>query len=404
VTRYYGWRVAWTLAVTQIVGYGLLVYAFTVFIAPMEAEFGWSRAQTTGPLSLMLLLNGLMALPIGRLVDRHGGRWIMTGGSAAAALLLLAWSSIDGLFGLYLVQAGIGLASAAVLYEVAFTVIAVWFRRRRRTAMVLVTVVGGLASTLFVPLATALIEGFGWRTALRLMALLMALTAVPLHALVLRRRPADLGLDADGERAHEADEEPSVSQRDAIRGAPFWWLTLAFALNRVVVVAVAAHSVPLLLERGSSPALVAAAVGAIGLMQVAGRLLFAPGSANVPLPLLAAGAFSLHGVALLALLMLPGAVGLWLFAGLFGAATGASTLARAALVAETYGAANFGGINGAIASTIALVQTVAPVGAGLLHDRSGGYDPVLWGLVGVAAVGAWAVGRVRAPTAAPRNL
>ena len=132
MTRYYGWRMVWALAVTQTVGFGVLYYAFSVFIAPMEAELGWTRAQTSGAFSLALLLSGVGALPAGRFVDKHGARGLMTAGSLLGALLVFAWSSVQrfGAF-FYLVQGAIGLVMAAVLYDVAFTVVAVWFRRDR---------------------------------------------------------------------------------------------------------------------------------------------------------------------------------------------------------------------------------------------------------------------------------
>lgn len=100
----YGWRIAWTLAVTQTVGYGVLFYAFSVSIKPMEAELGWSRAEMSGAFSLALLLSGLVAIPVGRWVDRRGARGVMTMGSGLGALLMLAWSLTDSLTTFYLIQ------------------------------------------------------------------------------------------------------------------------------------------------------------------------------------------------------------------------------------------------------------------------------------------------------------
>ena len=99
--------------------------------------------------------------------------------------------------------------------------------------------------------------------------------------------------------------------------------------------------------------------------------------------------------ALLVLLLVPGVASLWLFAALFGMANGAGTLARAALVADTFGAAHYGSINGAMATLIAVVQTVAPLGAGALHDTFGSYNPVLWTLVGVSSLATLLVVQVR---------
>jgi len=399
--RFYGWRIAWALAVTQTVSYGVLYYAFSVLVTPMEAELGWSRAETSGAFSLALLLSGAVAVPVGHFIDRHGARALMSIGSLGGALLVFTWSHVQTLGAFYLVQAGIGLVMALTLYEVAFTVLAVWFRRERARAMLVVTVMAGLASTIFVPLTTLLTEAYGWREALRVLALILAATTLPLHALVVRRHPRGLGLRPDGAppQGTSGALEVSVTPRDALRSPAFWWLSAAFALDRIAIVAVAVHSVPMLLGRGHPPALVAAAVGAVGLMQIAGRLLFAPSTRGLPLAGLTGLTFGVRALSLLSLLLIPGAAGLWLFAGLFGMANGASTLARAALVADLYGSAHYGVINGSITTLVALAQTVAPLGVGVLYDAFGRYEPVLWMLVGLALAAALAVHRVGAETA-----
>lgn len=397
---FHGWRIALALAVTQTVGFGVLFYAFTVFTLPMEAELGVSRAQTSGAYSLALLLSGLAALPIGRWVDAHGARWLMSCGSALGALLVFAWSYVGNLTELYLVQAGIGLVMAAVLYDVAFTVLAKWFRRHRMRALVLVTLVAALASTIFVPLSTLLVEELGWRSALRVLAAILAVVTVPLHALVLRDRPETLGQLPDGESllTGGSTSERSVSARAAVKTPSFWWLTVGFTCDRLAIVAVTAHSVPMLLERGHPPGVVAAAVGSIGLLQVAGRLLFAPGAAAISLKRAAALTFAIRATALAALLLVPGPIGLWVFAALFGLANGATTLAKAGLIAEHFGPANFGAISGTMTLFIATAQTAAPVAAGALRVQTGDYRIVLLALLVIAVCGTLAVLRVNSPS------
>ncbi len=88
---YYGWYITATLAITETISWGIIYYAFSVFITPMETELGWSRAQLTGGFSLALLVMGGMAFPVGYWIDRHGPRLLMTGGSIAAGLLVVAW-------------------------------------------------------------------------------------------------------------------------------------------------------------------------------------------------------------------------------------------------------------------------------------------------------------------------
>src|SRR5262245_24329507 len=92
---YYGWVMLGAVAVTEVVSWGILYYSFAVFVAPMHAELGWSRVAITGAYSLALLCSGLAAVPVGRWLDRHGARTLMTAGSIAASLLLLAWSQVQ---------------------------------------------------------------------------------------------------------------------------------------------------------------------------------------------------------------------------------------------------------------------------------------------------------------------
>ena len=390
----HGWRTAWALAVTQTVGYGVLYYTFSVMVVPMERELGWSRSELSGAFSSALLLSGLVAVPVGSWVDKRGARGVMTWGSSLGALLLLAWSFVTNLTAFYLIQAGIGLVMAAVLYEVAFTVIAVWFRRERTArvrAMLLVTMMGGLASTIFVPLATFLVEVMTWRETLKVLALILAVVTVPLHALVLRRPLVFSNADSSTSSVRRRD----ISPTEALRAPTFWWLTCAFALDRAATVTIAAHGVPLLTDRGYSPSLVAAAVGLVGLTQVLGRFVFTPLMTVVSLRTLSAFTFCLHALALTSLLVISSAWSIWLFAALFGAANGASTLARAALIAEIYGSAHYGSISGSVATVIAAAQTATPLCAGVLFDLTGDYTLVLWGLTLSTLLAAVAVMRVR---------
>src|SRR5438132_7141031 len=109
---YYGWMLMVTLGVTETVSWGILYYAFAVYLAPMQTELGWSRGDMTGAFSVALLLAGLTAIPAGRWLDRHGPRLLMTVGSVVATLLVLAWSRVVSLGQLFIVWALIGLTMA----------------------------------------------------------------------------------------------------------------------------------------------------------------------------------------------------------------------------------------------------------------------------------------------------
>lgn len=391
---YYGWVLIIALSVTEITSWGALYYAFTVFIDPMRDTLGWSSAAISGAFSLALLLSGVIGLPLGRWFDHHGPRLAMTAGSVAAVALLVAWSRVNDLTTFYLIWAGLGVAMGAVLYEPAFFVVATWFRRKRGQALTLLTFFAGLASVIFVPLAGWLVQVQGWRDALVSLAVIVgALTILP-HAFMLRRRPEDLGLTPDGEppRAAEArhpeHSEPSVTLRAAILNGVFWLFTGAFFCSGMTVAAVFVYLVPYLTASGYSPSVAAAVVGMVGIAALPGRAILTHIGNWLPRYLVASGIFLSQMTGLLLLLMAPGVVGIAGFVILFGAGFGSVTPARAALVAEFYGSAHYGQINGTVAFILYLARALAPLGAGLGYEATGGYMAVFWGLVGLMALAA----------------
>src|SRR5512146_2651212 len=196
---YYGWVLVVTLGLTTIISYGTTQYLFGVLVVPIDQELGWDRASLSGAYSLMLVLAGLLGVPIGRFVDRHGARIVMTVGSVLGGLSLMGLATIHALWQFSVLWAGgLGVATALTFYPVTFTVVANWFERRRGSALAVLTLVGGLASPIFIPLAGVLVPRLGWRETLLVMAVTQLCLALPLHAIVLRRHPEDLGLRPDG--------------------------------------------------------------------------------------------------------------------------------------------------------------------------------------------------------------
>src|SRR5438270_12974064 len=161
----------------------------------MEAELRWSRGDMTGAFSLALLLAGLAAIPVGRWLDRHGPRLLMTVGSIAATLLVVAWARVTTLQQLYLIWAGIGLTMSATLYDPAFATASRWFERQRVRALPVIPLMAGFASTIFIPVAGVLVQSQGWRQSLVTLAIVLGVGTIAPRWLLLRRRPQGLGLN-----------------------------------------------------------------------------------------------------------------------------------------------------------------------------------------------------------------
>jgi MFS family permease len=130
---FHGWRIVGVFAITQTIGYGTLYYAFAVLLHPVAADMHAAPATVTGALTTAIVIWAAAAVPVGRWLDRHGGRALMTVGAAAGALSLVAWSQVRTVGQLYIVFAGLGVAMAMALYEPATAVIVSWFDPDRRS-------------------------------------------------------------------------------------------------------------------------------------------------------------------------------------------------------------------------------------------------------------------------------
>jgi MFS family permease len=378
--RYYGWNIVVALAITETISWGIIYYAFAVFITATEQEMGWTRTEITGAFSLGLLVTGAMAFLVGNWIDRHGARWLMTVGSLLAVCLLVAWSRVQTLPELYMVWIGLGVCASLLWYEPAFTVIAQWFDQKRTRALAIITFAAGFASTIFIPLSDALLHQFGWRDATLILAMLLGITTIPLHALVLRHSPQRMGLLPDGESQTLATSKPKVegvNLRDALRSPSFWWLALAFGLAYLASNALRFHVIPLLMERGISATMAAFAGGSIGALQVAGRLVFTPLDQRIPIRRMVGGVFSLEALSVILIFLSPSGIAVGAFIILFGAAYGAQTLARPAILADLYGSTHYGRISSVLVIVLTLSSTLAPVGASWLYDQTGSYEPLI---------------------------
>ena len=379
----YGWTIVAILAVTETISWGVLYYAFAVFLPVMQHDLGWSKTELTGAFSLALATSALAAFAVGRWLDRHSPRPLMTAGSLAGALLVLAWSQVDDLVLFYLVWVGIGLAMACVLYEPAFTVVTKWFDERRRQALTAVTLVGGFASFVFSPLANSLIHLQGWRHALVTLALVLAVTTVPLHALFLRPAPKR---DAPDAPAPTADRVVAVGA--AVGSSSFWYLTAAFVFSSFALSAVAVHLIPYLLESGRGAGFAAFAAGLMGLMQVPGRVLLAGATVVVPRRYATPAVFLLQAGGLALLAATTTAPSVVAAVCLFGMGNGMATLLRATALADAFGAAYYGSIAGIAAACATGARAVAPVVVAGAYGPLRGYRPLLWALVAALVLAA----------------
>jgi len=383
-----GWTLLWALALAQVVSWGAFYYAFSLFVVPMEAELGWSRTALNGALSLGLLISGFVAYPIGSWIDRHGGRWVMTAGSALGSALLWAWSGVDSIVVFYAIWVGLGVVLGATLYDPVFVVVTRSYPATYRKRITALTLVGGFASTVYVPLTSFCIGALGWRHALIALALTNVAIALPVHALLLRDREHGTRhlADAATSRADEA------AMRRALRHPVFWCLVVSFTCYYAMFSALTFHLIPLLTERGLEQGLIVGAIAVIGPAQVLGRiaLLATPGGFSTSFAgRLAVIALPLSIVLLIAL---PGSLAaLFVFAAIYGVGNGILTIVRGTAVPDFMWREGYGAINGALSLPSNVAKAAAPFGAALVWSVAGYPGVLAVALVGslIAALAFW---------------
>jgi predicted MFS family arabinose efflux permease len=393
-----GWPLVWALSLAQLVAWGSIYYGFSLFVVPMEAELGWSRISLNGALSLGLLMSGLFAYPVGSWIDRNGGRALMTIGSLTGAGLLVVWSQVESPMVFYAVWIGLGLSMAATLYEPAFAVLTRSFPHSYRTKITALTLVGGFASTVFIPLTQIFIDQLGWRHALIALALCNLVICVPIHALLLRDRQGSGGhpaLPKEREREIAAD-----ALRRALRHPVFWALAVCFTAYYSTFSALTFHIIPLLTGRRFENSTIIAAIATIGPAQVAGRVVLLALGRRLTTRWVGRIVVLAFPLSVLFLIALPSSVpALFAFAVLYGGANGIMTILRGTAVPDLLWREGYGAINGALAFPSNVAKAVAPFAAALIWRAAGDYDAVLWTIVGgsmIAAAGFWfaaAVGR-----------
>lgn len=360
-------RLVAAFAVTQTVGYGVLGYAFSALLGPMSHELGISTTTAVGATTTSMLVTGLMSIPVGRWLDARGGRGLMSSGSLLGSLAVLGWSQVQNSVQLYGVFVAIGIASAMVLYPPAFAVVvAVAEPARRANAILTITIAGGFASSIFIPLTGQLTHAFGWRTALVVLAGILAATTIPLHLFAVRRtRPR-----------HETGAKRGGSRR-VLRDAGFWLLAGAFVLHSAALAVISIHLVLYLISLGHPPARAATLAGILGLLSVTGRLVASMAARWLPMATITALILLVQGGAI-ALLPLVGrqVVGAIVCLVLFGLGFGVSSIATPAILLDRYGADGYGTISGMLATPVTIAKAVGPLGGAALANAVG-YRPLI---------------------------
>jgi MFS family permease len=379
-------RFVWILSVAQLITWGSIFYGFALFMAPLEKALNMTRAQSSLGFSLMLLMEGLLAFFIGRWIDRGHERFIMTVGSVSVGILLLAHSVIDSMLQFYVVWTLLGVAMACTLYPPAFAVLTRRFPNHFRRAIIILSFLGGLASTVFIPLLAWLMDTFDWRATMCVMAALQLLVCAPIHFYLLRGAKSKVSSPGkEGGNSH-------LSIRQFMRNPVFWQLSCFVVLLMAATSALPAHMVSLLRESGLGETWAIAVPASIGVLQVMGRLGLYLLEHRMDVHTSNRWVTVLIPLGLFALILGHGEVlGCLVFVVLYGLGNGMLTIVKGTVMAEYVSKAHMGSLNGILGIPMAVARAASPLLMGVMWSPGDGYSYGLWLLLIVSLLGVGAL-------------
>ena len=368
------------LCLTQIVSWGIVYYAFPVLNPQITAATGWSAGATAAAFSLGLVVSALAGIRVGRILDRRGPRIVMTVGSVLGAVSLLIVAAAPNVPVFMAGWALAGLAMATTFYQPAFAALTRWWAPDHVRALTVVTLAGGLASTVFAPLTAALADHLSWRHTYLVLAAVLAAVTIPAHALALRAPWPD---------APTSPARAAVDAAKAERGRPFLLLAAAFTLSGFALYAVVVALVPLLLERGYTTSQAAWALGVGGAGQTLGRTLYAALARRTTATARSTILIALGGVTTAAFAAVSSPYALLLAVSVVaGMVRGNLTLLQATAITDRWGATHYGRLSGLLAAPATTAAALAPFAGAALAVPLGGYGPLFCLLAGVSAAAA----------------
>jgi len=369
----YGYLVLIACFFILVLEYGSL-YCFGVFFKPMLNDFGWTRAATSGPFTLNLIIVGILGIISGRLSDRISPRIIVTCGAIILGLGYLLTSGITDLWQFYLYYGFLVALGLSTMYVPLSSLISHWFPHQRGL-MTGISISGiGFGIGVLPTIATHITISLGWRNAMQVVGI-TCLVLIGLLSQVLKNPPDIVSIrESDGEISNEGfGKRPNYSFEDALGSWRFWMICLAWFGYGFLMQVGLVHIVPYATDIGMSATAAATLLITIGLVGTPARMLLGLSGDRFGNRAVLTLSFSLLGMAFFAMTMRDSVWMLYVFAAIFGAFSGVGVLA-APVCAEYFGHKSLGIIVGVVIFAFCLGSGISPTMAGYIFDVTGSYN------------------------------
>ena len=383
----------WSVVVGAVAGLTVcngpvLLFTFGVFLKPIAADMQWPRSTVSFALSLAAFTSALATPIVGRMMDHWGIRAVALPGLAlfAASLTMLSFSPRSPTAFVFLAALAGAVSSVQTPLPYA-KAISAWFDNRRGLALGLAMAGVGLGAIIMPQIARVLIDWAGWRGAYFGLGVITFAVAFPAVALTICEPGARA---ARGEEQAMRRRRAGVTAREAARTSQFWLMACVFLLAGSAINGANTHIVPLLTDRGLTPAAATAMFGVMGLSTLVGRPFIGLLLDRIFAPYVAA-AFFLAPVVGLPLLTTGSGVAPAIGAALLGLALGAEIDLIAFLTTRYLGQRAFGEIYGFLFMTFVLGSSIGQFVGDLSFDGLGSYTPALIGYAVALIAGAFLV-------------
>ncbi len=400
---FYGYWLVLATFIFMLLCIGCGSYAFSLFVKPLEGAFGWGRGEVMAGFTIFFVVMGLACPLVGRFVDRYGARQVIPLGAAIMGLGFAMVSQMSQLWLFYLSYVVIGIGAAGMGQVPSSAIISHWFKKRRGTAIGLMSAGIGGGGFVMAPVAGWLITEFGWRMAYLWMGVIIAVVAIPLSLLVVRTKPSEMGLYPDGgsrppevvpDKVTGLVEVPSFTLKQATRTPAFWFISLSFLFGCFSSMGLTQTPVPFLEDIGYPTQLAAAALGVMGVGSAIGKVIFGWLCDKIqPKHAWAIGQAMMAGAAVILINVsaTSPAVLVWAFALLLGLGVGAWLPTLSMLTSTNFGLLFYGAVFGALNMAQSTGTATGPLFGGLVYDATGTYRWVfvaflLMYIVGIAAI------------------
>ncbi|KAA0081801.1 MFS transporter [Mycolicibacterium sp. P9-64] len=348
-------------AISSSMGYIAMIQVIPVILIPMAADLGTSRTAIAAASTISTLTGALAAFPVGRVLDRYGGRAVMTSGAVIGAIAVALWAQADSLPMIYVSFVLVGFSITMCTYEAAFAVLVfATGPGHRDRAIITVAMIAGLATYLVYPILGWMNDEFGWRTTLLILAIVFGVTAVPGHLWII---------PSGAMHRRQVAHRHGVPFGTALRQGRFWLLLIAFVGQAGSVSAFLLLAVAFLVDVGHSTTAATAMLVGIGVMQILSRLVLTTFARRIRLVPATSVAFSIQALGLLLLPLAGLSVPLCvLCVAAVGVGQGIGVIARPSILADSFGVAHFASVLAAITVPMAIARAGMPLLAAWLGD------------------------------------